>query len=434
MSKHDIVATIPARLVDPLIFIAEYSQTHKVRVDANGRVSCGKNKENIDTILYYYHLDYDMTKTALMSIGVRTTIPKFSASQLKGALNVYVAAEQVKQRDQLLTSLVFDGSSYDGLDTWLMAVTGAVNPLDKYAMQHFFWQVKRKMYNKDVVYHLLPILFGEQGGGKSKAIEKLIAPLKELTLTFNPPEIIDERNFQALSENYINVFDEMSGIETRTDIENFKKNISLPMLSYRPLHTNTNKLVKQNCTFIGSSNKTISQIINDPTGMRRMWQIKCLPQSELQKNWDAINSIDATKLWRSIDENLERGYGEDQRAQLAQAQKETMNKGEIATFIEECDVLPITEADGVYIPVKGVYSLYKNWRETDWKDSRPLSLQYLPSHLETLGVHRKSKLIAGKKAVCMLVSPQCVVRIDKLGKINTEPRFSNIADFTRGAV
>lgn len=420
MSQHDKVATISARLVDPLIFIQEYSLEHGLTVDANGRVSCGKNKESIDTILYYYHLDYDKTKTALMSVGVRTTIPKFSSSQLKGALNVYVAQEQIAQREQLLASLVYDNSTYNGIDIWLMAVTGQVDPLDKYALQHFFWQVKRKMYNKEVIYHLLPILFGEQGGGKSKAIEKLIMPLKQLTLTFNPPEIIDERNYQALSENYINVFDEMSGIETRTDIENFKKNISLPMLSYRPLHTNTNKLVKQNCTFIGSSNKTISQIINDPTGMRRMWQIKCLPQTELQKNWDAINSIDAVKIWKSIDENLDKGYGEDQRAALAAAQKETMNKGEIATFIEEKDIMP-GEDGGVYVSAKDVYKMYKVWRETDWKDSKPLSLQYLPSHLETLGVERKNKLINGKKTVCFLVSTTCAAAIGKIydaGKAN----------------
>ena len=58
-------------------------------------------------------------------------------------------------------------------------------PLDIAVVKHFVWQVKRKLIGLPVDHHIMPILFGKSGGGKSVAIHKLVEPLKELTLETN---------------------------------------------------------------------------------------------------------------------------------------------------------------------------------------------------------------------------------------------------------
>ena len=54
-------------------------------------------------------------------------------------------------------------------------------------------------------------------------------------------------------------------------------------------------------TFIGTTNKDISRLIFDDTGMRRFYQIDC--KSRL--DWDITQRVEYLKLWRSVDERAE---------------------------------------------------------------------------------------------------------------------------------
>jgi hypothetical protein len=82
--------------------------------------------------------------------------------------------------------------------------------------------------------------------------------------------------------------------------------------------------VKQSCSFIGCTNKNTFEVLWDPTGARRFWEIKTLPKV----NWEIINSIDYEELWKGIDESLENGYMKDYI--LA-----AMNKVQVRNTIED---------------------------------------------------------------------------------------------------
>lgn len=418
-----IEVSIPAAMTNPLAYVADYCQRNNIKVTAGGHYVGPRGKATLDAVLLDYMEMYKGARSTLKQHGFKITqLEKFTQIELKAALSQYAIGEQEKMRTKFTAGLEFDGSDSEELDKWLVAVTGKIDPLDKYAVQHFLWQVKRKMYGKPVSYHLVTFLFGTQGSGKSKALESLVKPLKELTVHFSPPEAMDNRNFQALADNLICVFDEMSGVESRVEMEGFKRLISADDLSYRPLHTNTLCQVKQNCTFIGTSNKSISQIINDPTGIRRFYQINCLAPTDMSKNWDIINNLDAKKIWKSIDESLDKGYGLEHREALATHQESLINLGEVPTFIKENNLLVSDKAYTV-MTIQELHVKYQAWRQNFW-GPKPIAINYFSGHLLTHGLE-KIRITSGPKVF------QTAFKVNKNAFGGENTVINNIAEFRK---
>lgn len=421
--SDEIKVTIPAAMTNPLAYIEDYCKRNKISVTAGGHYVGPRGKATLDAVLLDYMEMYKGARATLKQHGFKITqLEKFTQIELKAALSQYAISQQEQMRGKFTTGLEFDGSNSDELDKWLLAVTGKNDVLDKYAIQHFLWQVKRKMYGKHVVYHLVTFLFGSQGSGKSKALEALIKPLKELTVHFSPPEAMDSRNYQALADNLICVFDEMSGVETRVEMEGFKRLISTDDLSYRPLHTNTLCQVRQNCTFIGTSNKSISQIINDPTGIRRFYQINCLAPTNMSQNWEIINNIDAKKIWKSIDESLDKGYGAEHREALAKHQENLINLGEIPTFIKENNLL-VSDKGYTLMTIQELHIKYQAWRQNFW-GPKPIAINYFSGHLQTHGLE-KTRLTSGPKIF------QTVFKVNKQAFGGEQAATTNIAEFRK---
>jgi hypothetical protein len=74
----------------------------------------------------------------------------------------------------------------------------------------------------------------------------------------------------------------------------------------------TQKQAKLKITFspISTSNKHMYDIIYDPTSMRRYFEFTCTGQKPTD-SFNAVNTLlknEALSWWKSIDENLERGY------------------------------------------------------------------------------------------------------------------------------
>jgi hypothetical protein len=180
---------------------------------------------------------------------------------------------------------------------FLRAITGAEDPVDLAVMKHFFWQVKRKLHGLAIEHHLMPVLFGKTGGGKSEAVGRLIKPLEELVDSPSDLSFVnDERQGFRLARAYIIFVDEMGKAE-RTNVEVLKRSISAPKTSWRVLGANRLTTAPNTATFIGATNRDLKELIYDPTGMRRFHQLKCLDRLD----WETINSIDYVKLWASVD-------------------------------------------------------------------------------------------------------------------------------------
>lgn len=191
-------------------------------------------------------------------------------------------------------------------------------------LKKFVWQVKRKLHGLDVSDHIMPVLFGSQAGGKSTFCERLIAPLGSLSAATNLKAIADDRN-AALFRRYVLFIDEMSKAST-ADIETIKTNITRSHFDYRPMQTNGNVTEINNATMIGTSNKSLGQVLNDPTGNRRFFRLDYRPRDhdadargETAPHFLYLDKLDWWALWGSVD-HLAQDPVHEFRAQITSIQ------------------------------------------------------------------------------------------------------------------
>lgn len=236
--------------------------------------------------------------------GTMMPRPTFPTDQLEHALNCWLDEEKSRVIEDYQVLLTYDPNvKSNGLADWLEGITGKVDRLDLAVMSHFMWQIKRKLFDLQVEWHMMPVLIGETGGGKSRSVYKLLDPIEELL--FEPKTLAvveDTRDAAIFGRFYAVYFDEMSRA-SKVDVEALKNLITSPRVSYRRLGTNFQCVDPNVSTFIGASNRELQDLINDPTSARRYWQINTLPKGKA--NWDLLGSVDYVKLWKSIDENSE---------------------------------------------------------------------------------------------------------------------------------
>ena len=161
----------------------------------------------------------------------------------------------------------------------------------------FCWQVKRKLLGLPIVHHLMPVVSGRQGSGKSTFIHALVAALKAVAREVDLQELTDGRNIDLFRDNYIASVDEMAKAG-RACQSALKQVITAETLTVRPMRTNASVEVKQNLTLIGCCNEeSLGDLLADKTGLRRFGAIRMRDRSD----WRAVDAFNFARLWRAID-------------------------------------------------------------------------------------------------------------------------------------
>lgn len=272
---------------------------------------------------------------------------------LECAVFEYLQQQPSKQRKAISEKFKCDKENLEPLRSWIKAVTGKVEDDDLYIMAHWLWLVKRNSLELPVVHHIMPIITSsKQGGGKSTAVQNLIAPYEQLILELKVPQVVDERSFTMFSECLIGFFDEMAGAD-KVEISDFKRNVTSSTIAYRPMRTNSIVKLRNLCSFIGASNNQVYEIIKDTTGIRRFFPIQALDLLDHA----LINTIDYNQLWKGIDETLSRGYFEKVKETVAQKQEDMSMKDEVFLFLEDHNILPNSETTST-INGKELYNAY----------------------------------------------------------------------------
>ncbi len=222
----------------------------------------------------------------------------FNKQTVDDIITIWMSSEKARFLSEFRTHLSFVPSQVDLVKAWVKAATGAENKLDVAVMRHFIWQVRRKLYGKEVSHHMMPILYGKTGGGKSQAVLQLLKPMDDLYLSMDLSIFSDQFKTRLFTKSFIMFFDEMARSD-RADIDKLKNIITSPTVDFRGMHTENLESTPQNCTFIGCSNDLVYDKIYDPTSARRYWQVNCADMLA----WKAINNIDYLALWKSVDEN-----------------------------------------------------------------------------------------------------------------------------------
>jgi hypothetical protein len=88
------------------------------------------------------------------------------------------------------------------------------------------------------------------------------------------------------------------GHSTTSNLEDIKRIVTEDSFTSRIMNTNSDTVIKNRATCCGTTNKDLSRLIFDDTGMRRFFQVDCKDKLD----WDVTTTIDFKLLWRSINE------------------------------------------------------------------------------------------------------------------------------------
>lgn len=222
------------------------------------------------------------------------------------------------------------GFDWDALVANSFDTTNVSAEITVAVLKKFIWQIKRRLAGKPIVYHLMPVIYGSQGCGKSVFITKMLEQLGSLFATTDFNRLSDNREAN-LFRNFALFLDEMNKAD-RADMDAVKAVITREVLSYRPMGTNASVEMDQNACFIGASNKMLEQLINDPTGIRRFFQIDFNSASGANE-FAFINGLDFTAMWGSVD-HLAADPCEPHREAMKALQSRHANRSSVGEFAD----------------------------------------------------------------------------------------------------
>lgn len=352
-----------AILKDPRKYTDAYLTAHNIIVNERGELkdATGRNNLQIFDTMYLDYLSQVQAHNVLekqKAANLRDLIQASAEKILQKALSELITNKKLAYRTALINSFKCDKEDLVPVTAFVKALTGKEDQDDIAVVAHWMWQVKTKMVGKTPSYHVMPILFGKQEGGKTVAMNKLIGPINNFRLNISLDQMGDDRYFKAMSENYVIVFDEMQGAD-RTDIDALKKQVTIDDNDYRPLGTNEVFKVRQACSFIGATNRPVAEQIVDATGMRRFWQLNCMDKLD----WNVLSGLDYVAMWKGIDENKADGYILPRISEIRAKQQELVAKDEITMYMEENGII-IGKTPTKRVNVADLYIHYKSWAET----------------------------------------------------------------------
>lgn len=226
---------------------------------------------------------------------------------------------------------------------------------------HFVWQVKRKLFGLPVVHHMCPVLVGKQGSGKTQALDNLIAPLKFLSMEGNLGTFVRESEKFVFGTYFIIKLDEFAK-GAKSDLESMKNIITSSDINYRTFYVQKMANMPNVSTFIGASNRSVSEIFNDQTGNRRFYEIPCLDKV----NWNEIggysedHGIDYYRLWKSVNENDESPIMPF-IANIQKYQEDFRSKSLVEEWLISEELIPLQDSKSEFMATAKLHLDFMNW-------------------------------------------------------------------------
>jgi hypothetical protein len=297
--------TIPQMVVDPTLRTFPYDK------------DIPANQFNETDLLAQYQNMMELGKKTWGTI--KTTDVMFSN---------YVRRQRLEQEKKIIAKIKHDPSKIDEADQFLGELYNLYRPafvvfgdecrydfeFFKGVIKHLIWNIKTKAWLGVNKYPFMLNLSGDQGNGKTSFVKHLCGDvLQELMSIQNISVLNDSFGVSVLADQWVLFFDEMVKLGGNIDIEKLKQVITSNKLLTRVIFTKNQSTTTIRSVFIGSANRPIYEIINDPTGMRRYLNIEfrndsiknCKP---LHKVLDAEWEKHGLAIWQSVDESLPYGY------------------------------------------------------------------------------------------------------------------------------
>lgn len=327
--------------LDPRVWVAEWMLRHHVAYSCRTQMLSVGGKQVASEAVFR-----DMALDAVTWGGP----PRLS---IDDAYSRWMDGQRELALERLRSNLAFrDVLGASAIENFILAATGKAEPVDVAVLKHFIWQVKRKLWGLPVEDHIMPILYGPQRSGKSRAISALLGPVQDFTDSpGNLADIADERQAFRMTQSFVLMFDEMAKAR-KMDVDSLKNRITQDTVRWRVLGTNRTATGPNNATFIGATNTNLLDLIYDPTGVRRFYQLKCQDHMD----WDAINSLKYGDLWASVDEHGDTPVKAVR--ELLQARQEDMR---VKDAVEEFLATRCVVGGQVWTPAGELYEAFKSF-------------------------------------------------------------------------
>ena len=240
-------------------------------------------------------------------------------------------------------------------------------------LYHWMWKIKYKIKHylnlpcklKDYSDYepIAPVLYGDQGVGKSVLINKLIEPLQVAGLAQNTStkKLFESYTYDLISKYFIIILDDLSTIRG-DDVPDFKDMISGKSRTGRQKGDQTSKTFKTRASFILGSNIPVNEVIDDPSGNRRFFQIN------IKKSYEEIQKRNFIALWKTVDENSDPISKAEFDKYLQPYQKVLKTKTKYEEFISDMGLefvnkqtFDINRENYFMIQPTILYNIYSHW-------------------------------------------------------------------------
>lgn len=355
------MTNLASALSTPSVFVQAYLHANNIQITNKGDLNSSQFKTT-SSILSQMHEDlrtqvaaYNSSQASLPKDERSGKVALLHERYLQAAVDRFVEKAVEKQMVEFSDSIKCEEEDLSHLRVFMEAVMGKLDKVDVSVFAHFLWQVKMKVNQKNPTDHVMPVLFGRQGCGKTQALNKLFHMFSSYRTDFDMTDLSDSRCYKQMAHSFVCVFDEMQGA-ARADVNSLKAKITANTVSYRPLGSNDNITVRQNCSFIAASNITIAEQIIDPTGMRRFWEVNCAETMD----WEALNNIDYLALWKGIDENKLGGYYNEYPEEVKARQAGLIAQDDVTSFMQAVGLDPVKKSvnEGKWISSASLYFAY----------------------------------------------------------------------------
>ena len=186
-------------------WVHDYYQAKGCRISPSGQLILhGRRLENskfLADMRLQYDFEYKRVNRELSPLD-RVLAP--TNSVLDAGIEILIDEHWWRYLEELKTKIryVKPQIEFKVLTEFVKACTGGEQLLHVHVMAHWIWQVKRKIINKPVRHHLMPVFSGPQGSGKSTALNILTSPLRDYRLDWNLQALGDDRNYHGINRNF----------------------------------------------------------------------------------------------------------------------------------------------------------------------------------------------------------------------------------------
>lgn len=396
-SRHAMPALFNfADLNNPRMFVDSWLKSKSMEVDRNGSFCVGNKKWSPKQLLHTLVLDYDEhyreynREQELLPKNEQRKVRRISRDAIESAVVEYVDVKRNDHRTKLMESIKYSGHSNNlsELRKFVNAISGKDDETYVAVLAHFMWQVKRKVFHLPVQYHMMVILSGVQGNGKSTSVkEYLLSPIADFMTRPSLADLADRKRAEAYQYNYVVFCDEMEQAD-RTDIDGLKNFITTDKLNVREMYSMHEIEYVQNCTAIGCTNRSLATLIYDPTGMRRFFEILTDPQMRAN-GWSKLASVDYLKMWQQIDESIpgSRCYIMPLMEQIQALQEETRVESPIESFLLESGAMPESNCQVKEVHSDSFFADYRMFSNSNGHKAKDKT--FFGKHLANYGITRR---------------------------------------------